>query len=332
MMKLSELARYVDTDVVQVLRDCEAYTAELCADVKGPDAIMYLEKEKFLSCLEQKSIAAVICTEELTDKLPAHIRGVLISDAPKFAFYRVHNALAELSPAPKIPSRISKSAEIDPDAVVSPWNVEIGDGVVVEAGAVISEYVTIGSGSIICANAVVGARSFNPARYKDHAVTMEDRGTVEIGSDVLICSHAAVVRGVLFGEVTRIGNGAKIDTFVHTAHGVHIGERTFVASGAVLGGNCRIGRDAWVGINATVSNRIKIGDGARVSLGSVVTKDVPAGITVTGNFAIVHQRFLRNLKVSLAETTDGGQLSFLLGQFDFPTWENAPRDLPEEAA
>lgn len=313
-MRLSELARYVDTDVVRLLRDCEVGSAELCAAVKGPDAVTYLEKEKFLSFLERECIAAVICAEALANRLPAHIRGVLVSDAPKFAFYRVHNALAELVPVPRTPARISESAEIDPSAVVSPWNVEIGDGAVVEAGAVIGEYVTIGSDSRICANAVVGARSFNPARYKDRVVTMEDRGTVEIGSGVLICSQAAVVRGVLSGEVTRIGDGAKIDTFVHTAHGVHIGERVFVASGAVLGGNCRIGRDAWVGINATVSNRIKIGDGARVSLGSVVTKDVPAGMTVTGNFAIEHRRFLHNLKVSLAEHTAGGQMPPRPGQ------------------
>lgn len=62
-----------------------------------------------------------------------------------------------------------------------------------------------------------------------------------------------------------------------------------------------MGSDVWIGVNATISNRIRIGDGARVSLGSVVTKDVPAGATVTGNFAIDHRQFLKNLKASLAD-------------------------------
>ena len=66
-----------------------------------------------------------------------------------------------------------------------------------------------------------------------------------------------------------------------------------------------VGDDVWIGVNATVSNRIKIGKGARVSLGSVVTKDVPAGQTVTGNFAIDHARFMKNLKASVWEADFG---------------------------
>ena len=88
---------------------------------------------------------------------------------------------------------------------------------------------------------------------------------------------------------------------VHIGHGAQLGARTFVASGAHIAGNCRIGSDVWIGVNATISNRIRIGDGARVSLGSVVTKDDPAGATVTGNFAIDHRQFLKNLKASLAD-------------------------------
>lgn len=305
-MRLSELAGHADTDVVRVIRDCEVGSVQLCADAEGPAAVTYLEKEKFFPCLEKEGIAAVICTEALAGRLPAHIQGVLISDAPKFAFYRIHNTLLELTPALKVPSTVSAHAEIDPRAVVAAWNVKIGDGVIIEAGAVIGEHVSIGRGSRICAGAVIGARSFNPARYKDRSVTLEDRGAVEIGEDVLICSQAAVVRGVLSGEVTKIEDGTKIDTFVHVAHGVHIGARVFAASGAVLGGNCRIGEDVWIGINAAIRNRIRIGRGARVSMGAVVTKDVPAGQTVSGNFAIEHRRFLKNLKASLAECPDSG--------------------------
>lgn len=300
-MKLSELAKHVSTDTARILRDCEVESAELCAAVRGPNAVTYLEKEKFLPSLEQTGIAAVICTEELADRLPSHIRGVLISDAPKFAFYLIHNALAKQKPVLKIPANISETAEISPDAIVSAWNVEIGDGVIVEPGAVIGEHVSIGSGTRICARAVIGARSFNPARYKTRTVTMEDCGRIVIGSDVLICSQAVVVRGVLMGEVTEIGSGTKIDTFVHVAHGAYIGLRTFVASGAILGGNCQIGQDVWIGINATIRNRVHIGSAARVSMGAAVTKDVTAGQTVSGNFAIDHRRFLQNLKVSLGK-------------------------------
>ena len=36
-----------------------------------------------------------------------------------------------------------------------------------------------------------------------------------------------------------------------------------------------------------------------------VITDVPAGQTVTGNFAIDHARFMQNLKASVASQTDG---------------------------
>lgn len=305
-MKISELAKYVDTNIARVIQDCEVDVAELCAAVKGPNAITYLEKEQFLPYLSQSGIAAVICTEDLADKIPSHIRGVLISDAPKFAFYQVHNHLAEQIHTRQIPTIISKTAVISPRAVIAPYNVEIDDGVIVEAGAIIGEYVSIGSGSHICAGTIIGTDSFNPSRYLDRAVTLTDCGTVKIGRNVKICSHSVVIRGVLLGEITEIGDNTKIDTFVHVAHGVHIGRRTFIASGAILGGNCHIGQDVWIGINATLRNRICIGDKARVSMGAAVTKNVPAGATVSGNFAIDHQQFMQNLKSSLSSGQNVG--------------------------
>ena len=50
------------------------------------------------------------------------------------------------------------------------------------------------------------------------------------------------------------------------------------------------------GLSATIRNGITIGNGARINLGSVVTKDVTLGESVTGNFAINHSKFLLNLK------------------------------------
>jgi UDP-3-O-[3-hydroxymyristoyl] glucosamine N-acyltransferase len=45
-----------------------------------------------------------------------------------------------------------------------------------------------------------------------------------------------------------------------------------------------------------VSSRVTVGRGARVLLGAIVTKDVPAGETVSGNFAIQHEMFIACLK------------------------------------
>lgn len=52
------------------------------------------------------------------------------------------------------------------------------------------------------------------------------------------------------------------------------------------------------GPGVTVSNRLTIGDGAQVLLGSVVSKDVPAGAAVSGNFAVDHAAHLEQVKAA----------------------------------
>ena len=57
-----------------------------------------------------------------------------------------------------------------------------------------------------------------------------------------------------------------------------------------------MGHDVFVGPNAIISNQITVGDGARVSIASVVVRDVPAGQTVTGHFAVEHRHFMKTWK------------------------------------
>jgi maltose O-acetyltransferase len=45
----------------------------------------------------------------------------------------------------------------------------------------------------------------------------------------------------------------------------------------------RIGRDVWIGGGAIILPGVTIGDGAVIGAGSVVTRDVGAGETITGN-------------------------------------------------
>ena len=67
-------------------------------------------------------------------------------------------------------------------------------------------------------------------------------------------------------------------------------------------GNCRIGNNVWIGPGAIISNRKVIGDNARVTIGSVVAGNVPAGAEYTGNFAMPHQQFMRNYMLSLRKS------------------------------
>jgi maltose O-acetyltransferase len=59
------------------------------------------------------------------------------------------------------------------------------------------------------------------------------------------------------------------------------------ASGLELGRPVRIGRNVWIGAGAIILPGVSIGDDALIGAGSVVTRDVPPGVTASGNPARV---------------------------------------------
>ena len=58
----------------------------------------------------------------------------------------------------------------------------------------------------------------------------------------------------------------------------------------------RLSLNVKIGLNATILNGLEIGKDCNVSLGAVVTKNIPDGQKVTGNFAINHSDFINNLR------------------------------------
>ena len=74
--------------------------------------------------------------------------------------------------------------------------------------------------------------------------------------------------------------------------GVHIGEESFIASGAVIlahdfskpaKADTYIGKRCFIGVNAIIMCGVKVNDNVIVGSGSVVTKDIPANCIVAGN-------------------------------------------------
>lgn len=62
------------------------------------------------------------------------------------------------------------------------------------------------------------------------------------------------------------------------------------AQGLEFGKPVTIGSDVWIGGHAVINPGVTIGDRAVVASGSVVTKDVPAGVVVGGNPARILKR------------------------------------------
>jgi sugar O-acyltransferase (sialic acid O-acetyltransferase NeuD family) len=109
-----------------------------------------------------------------------------------------------------------------------------------------------------------------------------------IHPSAVVSAHATVARGsVVMANATinvaaQIGENAIINTASSIDHHCVIGAHAHVAPGAILAGNVRIGEETLVGAGAVVIPGISIGARCIVGAGSVVTSNVPDGVTVAG--------------------------------------------------
>lgn len=294
-MKLSDAVKNLDG---KLIADAEFKTLEYCTSEIELDFLTFVENEKYLNRISPFAKCAIL-KQEMVNQIPDTIKGIFISQYPKEAFHSIHNELKENVDycLPDIDNRICGSSRISSTAVIAEKNVIIGKNTVVEDNVVIKEHSIIGDHCIIHQGAIIGGKAFTFCRGSNQSIVgLMDMGKVILGNRVEVFPMAHIARGILPTDATCLDDDVKIDAFVHIGHGAHIKERTMIAAGAIIGGNARIGHDSWVGINATVSNRISVGNYSRVSLGSVVTKNVPDGQTVTGNFAIEHSQFINNIK------------------------------------
>lgn len=279
--------------------DGEFHGIGFATDPAPTGFLTFLEREKFLPALERQEISCVLTTEELADKIPAHIRGVFACHSPKATLFHIHNQLVthEEYVGPSVPTMMGEDCQISPLAYVDPENVKIGNRVVIEPFAVIRGRVTIGDDAVIRSGAIIGSKGFSFSKDDDgHNVSVNDAGQIIVGKNVDIFSNATVETPPFPWDRTFIGDYTKVDALAQVGHGCTIGENCLLAEGSCCCGNSHLGANTWIGVGAVVSNRIHVGANARVSLGAVVTRDVPDGQTVSGNFAIEHGRFLSHLK------------------------------------
>ncbi|MGQ4273105.1 sugar O-acetyltransferase [Terrihabitans sp. B22-R8] len=107
-----------------------------------------------------------------------------------------------------------------------------------------------------------------------------DYGTnIRLGRDVFLNFNCVIldVVGVTIGDGTQIGPAVQIYTADHPRDPE---ERR---SGLEFGRPIDIGRNVWIGGGAIILPGVTIGDDALIGAGAVVTRDVPAGVSVVGN-------------------------------------------------
>lgn len=97
-----------------------------------------------------------------------------------------------------------------------------------------------------------------------------------IGQGTMVMNNAAVSAAASVGEHVIINVGAFV------AHEVSVGSYAHVAPAAQLGGGSRVGESCLIGTAAAVLPGVAVAANCVVGAGSVVTTDIPAGVTVVG--------------------------------------------------
>lgn len=181
-------------------------------------------------------------------------------------------------------------------------NVSIGEGTYVHEGAIVGEAprgrqpgelkTVIGAGGVIRSGTVIYAGTVIGDRFNSgHGALIRE--------DNLIGDDCSVGTNAVLEAANRIGNGTRIHSGCFLAH-VTLGARVFLGPHVVFTDDphpmcpryldCVLGAtvedDVSIGANATILPGLRIGAGSLIGAGSVVTKNVEAGVVVAGNPAV----------------------------------------------
>ena len=273
------------------------YLGLTASDVDG-SLCVFLDNEKYLKDI--KANVRMIITNKYIGKLfegNSEV-GICVVDNPRQFFFSIHNHLAEIGNKTKKKKKtiIGSGCEISNLSSIAENSVEIGENVLIEEFVVIRENTIIGNNSIIRAGSIIGGQGYEFKRTEEGILSVAHSGGVIIGNNVEIQHNTCIDRGVYEWDNTIIGDNCKIDNLVHIAHGVKIDKSSMIVANVGIGGRTTIGKNTWIGFASTITNGISVGNNARANIGSVVTKSIPDGGSYTGNFAVEHSIFMKNLK------------------------------------
>lgn len=179
---------------------------------------------------------------------------------------------------------IDAKAKLAADVKVGPYSV-IGPDVEIAAGCEIASHVVIEGPSKIGKNnrffqfASIGAEP-QDKKYGGEATRLE------IGDNNLFRESVTVNRGTSQGGgITKIGNNNWIMAYVHIAHDCIIGDDNIFANNASLAGHVVVDDYVILGGFTLVSQFNQLGQHAFSAMGSVISRNVPPYVLVSGHMA-----------------------------------------------
>ncbi|MCL5975177.1 MAG: acyl-ACP--UDP-N-acetylglucosamine O-acyltransferase [Gammaproteobacteria bacterium] len=185
---------------------------------------------------------------------------------------------------------IHQTALIDPSA-------KIADDVSIGAYSVIGANVEIASGTKIASHVVINGptkigrnnRIFQFSSIGEEPQDKKYHGEptlLEIGDNNLIRESVTINRGtVQGGGITKVGSNNWIMAYVHIAHDCIIGDDNIFANNASLAGHVVVDQQVILGGFTLVSQFNHLGSHCFSAMGSVISRNVPPYVLVSGHMA-----------------------------------------------
>lgn len=103
-----------------------------------------------------------------------------------------------------------------------------------------------------------------------------------LAKNAVIDPGAFIAMGAAVCADARVGRHAILNTNASIDHDCVLGDFAFAGPNAALGGTVIVGEGALIGLGAAILPNLTIGPGATIGAGAVVVRDVPADTTVIG--------------------------------------------------
>nr|AQQ74529.1 hypothetical protein [uncultured bacterium] len=179
---------------------------------------------------------------------------------------------------------VDPGAKVAPDAVIGPFTI-IGDGVEIAAGCRIGPHVVIRGPTRIGRDTQIFQFASIGEAPQDKKYGGEPT-RLEIGERNVIRESVSIHRGTLQGGgVTRIGNDNLIMIGAHIAHDCTVGNHTIFANNATLAGHVTIEDHVILGGATLVRQFCALGIHSFTAGASIINKDVPPFVLVSGHMA-----------------------------------------------
>ena len=172
-------------------------------------------------------------------------------------------------------AKLGQGVVVEPGAVIGA-HVQIGDRTRVGSHALVTGWTTIGNDCVLHHGAVLGSPP-QDLKYSG------EPSFLEVGAHTVVREYVTANLATEPDAVTRIGSQCLLMAYAHVAHNCQLGDHVIVANAVQMAGYVTIDDWAIVGGGTVIHQFVRIGRHAMIGGGSRIPQDVAPFVKVAGS-------------------------------------------------